>query len=296
MKSIKIDKSIVIALYIIMLTGTMGIGISLSVQYRFFAQETQELIQMQQKYTQYVAMLKRSLDASLSDTENGQDEPDDTGVVKKEHELLGSDIQQPETIIDLDDNQSVFEQFKLISPEEERRLRSIKQALRTIKKSSVINKKRPVRRTKRLTSYRSGSFSGESIFSWPIDLSKFWLSSLYGWRRFSNRKISFHHGIDMASMRGTEVKAAAAGRVALAQWVSGYGNCIDIVHDQHYKTRYAHLQTIFARAGAQVKSGQCIGTVGDTGAVRKSGKDASHLHFEIHYHGQSVNPLKFLFV
>jgi murein DD-endopeptidase MepM/ murein hydrolase activator NlpD len=44
-----------------------------------------------------------------------------------------------------------------------------------------------------------------------------------------------------------------------------------------------------------VTQGQKIGTVGDTGSVRKSGRDASHLHFEIYHNGSHVNPLRYLF-
>jgi len=133
------------------------------------------------------------------------------------------------------------------------------------------------------------------VFYWPIDLSKFWLSSLYGPRKLANGELSFHYAIDMASLKGTPVKAAASGKITLAHTISGYGNCVMIEHNDRYKSRYAHLDSISVKVGQAVSHGDYIGTVGDTGFVRKSGKDASHLHFEIYQDGQRVNPLKFLF-
>lgn len=129
------------------------------------------------------------------------------------------------------------------------------------------------------------------IFSWPIDRSKFWLSSLFGPRKMKNSKPRFHPGIDMAAHKGTPVKAAAPGIILESYWNNGYGNCIIIAHNKKYKTRYAHLNTRKVKRGQKVKRGELIGTVGDTGLVRKSGKDASHLHFEVYAFERHINPL-----
>ena len=131
-------------------------------------------------------------------------------------------------------------------------------------------------------------------FSWPVDRKKFWLSSLFGPRRLRNRGWKFHYGIDMAALKGTPVKAAATGIVLESFWNNGYGNCIIIAHNKKYKTRYAHLDKRLVKVGQKVKRGQVIGKVGDTGLVRKSGRDASHLHFEVYAFGKHVNPLSVL--
>ena len=99
----------------------------------------------------------------------------------------------------------------------------------------------------------------------------------------------------MAACKGTPVKAAASGKVVVAQNLSGYGNCVMLEHNSRYKTRYAHLHRIMVHPGQVVQTGEVIGSVGDTGLVRKSGRDASHLHFEVHQDGRRVNPLGFLF-
>jgi murein DD-endopeptidase MepM/ murein hydrolase activator NlpD len=133
-----------------------------------------------------------------------------------------------------------------------------------------------------------------AFFDWPIDLNKFWLSSVYGMRKHPRGGKRFHYGIDLAALRGTPVEASAAGVVIQAQYVAGYGNNIIVKHNNKYKTRYAHLHKIYVKKGQKVKQGQKIGAVGATGYVRKSGRDASHLHFEIYADGRHVNPLKYL--
>ncbi len=132
-------------------------------------------------------------------------------------------------------------------------------------------------------------------FSWPLDRSQFWLSSLFGPRRIKNRGWRFHYGIDMAAIKGTPVRAAGAGIVVQSYWNDGgYGNCIIIAHNRKYKTRYAHLHRRFVSVGKKVQRGEIIGTVGDTGLVVKRGVSAAHLHFEVYRFDKHVNPLSVL--
>ena len=132
--------------------------------------------------------------------------------------------------------------------------------------------------------------------SWPVEVCKCWLSSLFG-----PRKSGYHNGIDLAASQGTPVYAVADGAVEASQKSldkNGYGNMILIVHcDGDYKTRYAHLHSLFVSKGDLVEQGQKIGTVGATGrVVAKTAKsDPSHLHFEVYRNGSRINPLIPLF-
>lgn len=131
-------------------------------------------------------------------------------------------------------------------------------------------------------------------FSWPIDRSQFWLSSFFGPRKKQDHSWGFHYGIDMAAVRGTPVLAADTGIIIEAHFHPGWGNTILISHNNKYKTRYAHLDKMLVCIGQKVDKNQLIGKVGSTGAVRKKkGRDASHLHFEVYAHGKQVNPLSF---
>lgn len=131
----------------------------------------------------------------------------------------------------------------------------------------------------------------ECGFVWPIDANKFWLSSLFGPRKKIDGTWGFHHGIDMAAVKGTAVKAARAGTVTEASFQAGYGNTVVIQHSAHLSTRYAHLHAIRVYVGQKVKQGTIVGTVGETGFVRKKGKDGSHLHFEVYEGGKRINPM-----
>jgi len=118
-------------------------------------------------------------------------------------------------------------------------------------------------------------------FSWPVSGR---ISSRYGprWGRM-------HYGIDIAVNTGTPVKAAARGRVSFAGWNGGYGYLVIIDHGNNVETRYAHLSRIAVQVGQYVSRGSVIAYSGNTG-----NSTGPHLHFEIRYKGQAVNPLNYL--
>ncbi|MBL4914167.1 peptidoglycan DD-metalloendopeptidase family protein [Shewanella schlegeliana] len=96
-------------------------------------------------------------------------------------------------------------------------------------------------------------------------------------------------GIKIAGNRGDAIKAAASGRVVYAgSALRGYGNLVIIKHSDDYLSAYAHADKILVKEKQTVNVGQTVATMGSTGTNRIM------LHFEIRYHGKSVNPLKFL--
>jgi LysM repeat protein len=99
----------------------------------------------------------------------------------------------------------------------------------------------------------------------------------WNWGRLHN-----YNAIDIANACGTPVYAAAAGFIGEAKiggWNSGYGNFIDISHENGTKTRYAHLSAVLVSAGAYVNQGDLIGSIGRTGKTH--GVTGCHLHFEV---------------
>lgn len=100
----------------------------------------------------------------------------------------------------------------------------------------------------------------------------------------------FHNGSDYALACGTDVKAAAAGKVVEASSSAvGYGNRIVIDHGDGMKTTYNHLQSIGVSQGQQVSSGDSIADLGTTG-----NSTGCHLHFEVVVDGAEVDPAKYL--
>jgi len=85
-----------------------------------------------------------------------------------------------------------------------------------------------------------------------------------------------NNGINIGASAGTEVKAAAAGRVAyVGDDLVGQGLTVLIVHRDGWRTVYGHLGSATVRDGAEVRAGQVIGTVGLT-----AGDGRPSIHFE----------------
>ncbi len=121
-------------------------------------------------------------------------------------------------------------------------------------------------------------------------LAEYWVSSPYGEREdpFTGER-SLHSGVDLVAPVGTAIRATAPGRVVFAGRRPRYGRLVEIDHGHGVMTRYAHLGKVLAKTGQLVDRGQAIGTLGSSG--RSTGP---HLHYEVQYGGQSLDPAKFL--
>ncbi|WP_245831980.1 M23 family metallopeptidase [Solemya velesiana gill symbiont] len=121
-------------------------------------------------------------------------------------------------------------------------------------------------------------------------VKKGWISSRYGYRKdpFTGKN-AFHHGVDIAGKKDSDVFAVASGVVTFAGEQSGYGYLVEIRHADGYATKYGHNSKIFVEAGDLVTKGQVIGSLGSTG--RSTGP---HVHFEIVRNGKTLNPSKYL--
>ena len=85
-----------------------------------------------------------------------------------------------------------------------------------------------------------------------------------------------NNGINIGAPAGTEVRAAAAGRVGyVGDDLAGQGLTVLIVHRDGWRTVYGHLGTATVRDGADIRAGQAIGTVGNT-----AGDGRPSMHFE----------------
>jgi murein DD-endopeptidase MepM/ murein hydrolase activator NlpD len=96
-----------------------------------------------------------------------------------------------------------------------------------------------------------------------------------------------HDGIDLTAPRGTKIYATADGVVKQAEYTTGgYGRKILIDHGYGYTTVYGHCSKILVSRGQQVKRGEVIGEVGNTGL-----STTSHLHYEVRIFNKPVNPI-----
>lgn len=100
-----------------------------------------------------------------------------------------------------------------------------------------------------------------------------------------------HTGMDFTAPTGTDIYATGNGKVVLIERPEkGYGNHVIIDHGFGYQTLYAHLSEFNVRMGQQLKRGDIIGKVGNTGK-----SVGPHLHYEVIKNDQKINPVNFYF-
>ncbi len=115
------------------------------------------------------------------------------------------------------------------------------------------------------------------------------LSSTFGFRRWG-RRAKFHFGVDVRMDVGDPVYAAFAGVVRIAKRSADYGYMVLIRHDNGLETLYAHFSQLLCYVGQNVNAGDIIGLAGSTG--RSTGP---HLHFEVRFKGEKINPNKVVY-
>ena len=96
-----------------------------------------------------------------------------------------------------------------------------------------------------------------------------------------------HLGVDYAAPTGTPVRTVGDGLVEFAGWQNGYGNVVQIKHNNERSTLYAHMSRIDVKKGQRIEQGQRVGAVGSTGW-----STGPHLHFEFRVNGQHQDPLR----
>jgi len=100
---------------------------------------------------------------------------------------------------------------------------------------------------------------------------------------------TFRNGIDIEAGEGSNIAAVFPGQVVYTGWFRGYGNLIIVDHGGEYYTVYAHAADIRVTEGDEVKQGQIIGTVGDTGSLQ-----GPRLYFEVRHEGKPQDPTQWL--
>lgn len=102
-------------------------------------------------------------------------------------------------------------------------------------------------------------------------------------------KNEVHKGIDIGVPLNTQVMAVKTGEVTKAGYSESYGNYIGYRTYDGYNVFYAHLSRTAAKAGDIVEQGQIIAYSGNTGS-----STGPHLHYEIEYNDQSINPIEYV--
>ena len=126
-----------------------------------------------------------------------------------------------------------------------------------------------------------GNIATGYAFIWP--LNKLDVSSEFGARNHR------HKGIDLRAPSGTSIRAAACGVVIFVGRQNGYGKTVIVQHLGDIKTLYAHNQKNLVNKGQQVKQGELIATIGNSGNA-----SGYHVHFEYIQAGRQLNPRHYI--
>ena len=93
-------------------------------------------------------------------------------------------------------------------------------------------------------------------------------------------------GLFIKSTEGSEVKSVASGRVVFADWMRGFGNMLIVDHGNSYMSLYGNNQALLKKVGEEVKGGDTIAAVGNSG-----GNETFGLYYELRRQSKPFDPL-----
>jgi len=99
-----------------------------------------------------------------------------------------------------------------------------------------------------------------------------------------------HYGLDIVTKANEPVKCIADGTVVLASWTQDAGYVIVVQHSGNLLSVYKHNAELYKKVGNFVNAGDIVSIVGNSGEMT----DGPHLHFELWYNGNALNPEEFV--
>ncbi len=95
-----------------------------------------------------------------------------------------------------------------------------------------------------------------------------------------------HYGVDVVAAPDAVVKSVMTGTVIMSEWTLETGYVIEVQHENNYISVYKHNAELLKSTGEQVKAGEAIAIVGNSGEFTTG----PHLHFELWHNGTPINP------
>lgn len=99
-----------------------------------------------------------------------------------------------------------------------------------------------------------------------------------------------HFGVDVVAKENEPIKSIANGTVIMSSWTQDSGYVLAIQHSDNLISVYKHNSGLLKKVGSFVLGGEVIAIIGNTGELT----DGPHLHFELWYKGNPVNPEDFV--
>ncbi|HNU77629.1 MAG: M23 family metallopeptidase [Prolixibacteraceae bacterium] len=99
-----------------------------------------------------------------------------------------------------------------------------------------------------------------------------------------------HYGVDLVGQPNSRISAVLGGTVLFAGWTIQAGHVIFLLHGNNLTSAYMHNAELLKKTGDQVKAGEAIAIIGNTGELTTG----PHLHFELWHNGIPVDPEKYI--
>lgn len=99
-----------------------------------------------------------------------------------------------------------------------------------------------------------------------------------------------HYGVDVVAKQNEPVKAVADGTVLLSSWTQKEGYVLAVQHRTNLVSVYKHNSALLKKEGEFVRAGEVISIIGNSGELTTG----PHLHFELWYNGNPVDPEEFV--
>jgi len=120
--------------------------------------------------------------------------------------------------------------------------------------------------------------------------SFFFFTPLKGSISNSFKSSGEHFGVDVVAKENEAIKATLDGTVILATWTTETGYTLEIQHANNLISVYKHCSALMKKTGNFVKAGEVIGIIGNSGEQ----STGPHLHFELWYNGNPVDPQDYM--
>ena len=99
-----------------------------------------------------------------------------------------------------------------------------------------------------------------------------------------------HMGTDIVAKANEPVKCIADGTVIFSSWTQDSGYVIMVQHRGNIISAYKHNAQLLKKVGTFVNGGEIVSIVGNSGEL----SNGPHLHFELWYNGNALDPEEFV--
>ena len=99
-----------------------------------------------------------------------------------------------------------------------------------------------------------------------------------------------HYGVDVVTKENELIKSTLNGVVVMSSWTSETGHVIAVQHENNLLSVYKHNSVLLKGQGERVKAGEAIAIIGNSGKW----SSGPHLHFELWYNNNPVDPEQYI--